>query len=543
MVSLLIAEDDELERNGLLSSIHWDEMGITIVGTADDGNRAFEMVERFSPDILITDIRMPIMDGIELARRTKELFPETKIIFVTGFDDFDYALAAIKFNISDYILKPYNTDIDKIEGSIKKIALECLSEKKKKREERILRETLNEHKPLLVEKFFRDVLTGVEMDDGRIENRIRFLQLNIDEEALLLALIQTEEPDIAGGSGDELGRQVTEISIVELLVEHLASFRYVKVLVWRSQEFIAIINDCITKLSDKQEINKTLNRIGSVLKMDYGIIATIGVSNVASNIKCLNSCYKEASEAVRHKFHLGRDKVIFYDDIKISERSSFPETGEMIRALIMAVEVGNTDDISHNLTSIFDEFQHCQGISLHYVQNVSAGILLQTIKTLMEMNLYANVMFEDTSTSLGRLMSLKTIPDIQSCLAESIDRLTEQVNENNKKRITNIIIAVKKAIHENYMNDITIESIASTVYLSPNYLNMIFKKNTGKSINKYLIEFRMNKAKEMLDKPDSTISGTSESVGYSNVAHFSTLFKKYTNLTPMEYREKKYLKE
>jgi AraC-type DNA-binding domain-containing proteins len=543
MLNLLIAEDDELERNGLISSINWEGLGITIAGCAEDGEQALEMAREIKPDILITDIRMPLMDGIELAGIIKKDYPDTKIIFISGFDDFNYALAAIKFNISDYILKPYNTDLEKVESSLKKVAYECLSEKRKKREERILQETINEYKPIFEDKFFRDIILGFEKNEGRIENKVSFFGIRKLAPAFLVVLIQIDEQNDILKNKTELESQLLKISLIEIFKEYLCKYYFFKIFSSHDNEFVIILNDNESTLKKENEIEMILERMKNAIAMEYDMALTIGISNMEYKLTDMSRCYNEALEAIRHKFYLGRDKVIFYNDIKFAKNTVFPDVDEIIRNIIFSVKVGNQEDIYIKLDGLFEEYSQSAGINCKYIQNIAAGMVLQAIKVLMELDLNVNSFFAEELMPLNQLMVLETIPDIKSWLKSTFKNMVDIINDNNTKRMTNITTTVKRIIQEKYMKDLLIEDIANEVFLSPNYLNTIFKKNSGKSINKYLIEIRMSKAMEMLNKPDATIYKVSESVGYKNIAHFSTLFKKYTNMTPMEYREKKYIQD
>ncbi|UVI33369.1 response regulator [Paenibacillus spongiae] len=431
MLKIVIADDAEIEREGLVQNIRWADLGITVAGAAADGLEAWDLIEEYQPDIVLTDIKMPIRDGIELAKLVAATYPATKIIFFSGYEDFNFALEAIKSKVCEYVLKPYT--LREITDALRKTAEQCRQEQEKSREELLLKHKFEETKPYLKEKLLKDIVYGLVRNEQVLQEMLRFLNIRPVHSSFTLMLFKTDERDNNSAHNPEQ-LETPMRAILDSLLEQRELAAYWRQSIvevqtlfnFRDGEFLLLLNNEEARLRDKAELVSFGLKVKTSLEERIDTRVTVCVSNPVEQMLQIAGCYKEVREMLKVAPLLGRDKVIFYDDM-------------------------NTPDTFNRMNKIV----------------------------------------------------------------------------NNVKQI----ISVK------YMEPITLKDIAGEVFISPNYLNSIFKKSTGKNMNKYLIEVRITKAMEQLNEADAVISRVSENVGYRNVAHFSTLFKKHTGLTPMEYRE------
>lgn len=407
MLKLVIAEDAAFEREGLVQSIPWNELGITVVGAAEDGAHAWELIKQHGPDIILTDIKMPIMDGIELSKAVNQHYPLTKIVFISGHEDFNFAMEAIKSKVMAYILKPYT--FHELTDTIRKVALLCTEEKRRDEQMRRIQTKFDETRPFFEEKLLQDIIHERIRDERTLNERLEYYGLYFDKPAYAVLLISFEAADtmneLALGDGAYLIRN-------------------------RPGEQIVLLNNEEALLYNRYQLEAIASKLQAAASAQLQTEAAIFISRPFTQLLNLAYGCKEVLEAQKRLPGAGRERPVFYDDLSSMD-------------------------------------------------------------------------------SMGRL-----------------DR---------------IVSDVKRIIQSRYMdNSITLNDIANEVFMSPNYLNSLFKKATGKNINKYLIDVRITAAMDLLLKPDATVNRVAEKVGYRNVAHFSTLFKKQSGMTPLEYRDNRY---
>jgi len=420
MLKIVIAEDAAIEREGLIRSIDWVGLGMELAAAADDGQMAWEFVQLHRPDILLTDIKMPLMDGIQLAKQVNEQYPATKIIFISGHEDFNFALEAIKSKVCEYILKPYT--IGEMTNALRTVADLCVKEQNKLREEAFMRSGWEESQAHRQEQLFKALLLGVQSHEAAPEA----LGFRNPKNGYVLMLVRFMAP-AEEGETDDIILQRASLLFQGMVNENAAILHGCKLLMIKEGEFLLLRNDDLQALHDKAEIERIGLHLHDWIKSRLNVEPAIGVSNPVADPNRLAECYKETLQALKLGMILGKVPVRFYADL----------------------------DAAETLT-----------------------------------------------------------------------------------RMDAIVKKAQRMISKRYMESITLNDIANEVFMSPNYLNMIFKKVTGKNINKYLIEFRVNRAIEQLQEADAVISRIAANVGYKNIAHFSTVFKKHTGLSPMEFRDK-----
>jgi two-component system response regulator YesN len=220
MLKLVIVEDEELDRNGLKRNVNWHDMGIELVGVYENGYDAFNAIKDSIPDIILTDIKMPVMDGLILARKVNELSQNVRIVFISGYDDFSYAKEAIELSASRYILKPF--EIQELTDVMIEIVNQCNEEKRKLLEGRIMEQKLNESLPLLKDKFCMDLLQGIYKDEENIKKRIEFLNLPLHLEGkYFVNLVEIDNYDDLIHDKEDNYINVLPLYIIDRIKENL----------------------------------------------------------------------------------------------------------------------------------------------------------------------------------------------------------------------------------------------------------------------------------------------------------------------------------
>ena len=531
MLKVFLAEDEFIVREGIKKNVDWEGHGYEFVGEAADGELAFPMIQRLLPDIVITDIKMPFMDGLQLSKLIKKNFPWMEIIILSGFAEFDYAKEAISIGVSDYLTKPISASvlierIDALSGKIEEKKQERLLKEKYARD---MEEDTEEEK----KKLFVHICIGDKAMPELLENAEK---LGIDITAswyniIILQVVSTHHAQ------EEYSGSVVEIyERIKKEIENdgnLMSQRYI------GDMLILLKADTEEEISDK--LNRNVEMILSVLK-DYPHVNYHGGSGLAaSRLTEVTASYKQASAAYAHRFFSDENALLSYTDvsnINANETTEF-DIGKIDPGLV------NRDRIKSFLQTgqqgeaqfFVDEYIECLGESA-----ANSAMFRQ----YMAMDAYFAV-----SEFLDRIGAGKdavapfdvAAGDINdkermaSYLSGCLEKALSVRDENAGNRHRSVIDEVKAYIEENYGDEeLSLNKLASHVNFSPNHLSMIFSEQMGESFIKYLTDFRMNKAKELLRCSSKRGSDISYEVGYKDPHYFSFLFKKTQGVTPTQYR-------
>lgn len=521
MYTVVVADDEKELRQALIRKVDWNGAGFTVIGEAENGAEALELVERLEPDLLLTDIRMPFFNGIELARQVREVRPATQIAFLSGYDDFSYAQQAIQYNIISYILKPISSaemqeELKKIKSRIDEKFQEFISSGQERVEiseflmplilDGFQREADEEQNQLLMEEAVRCGL----MKDSHSEFCYTVMAVSIlDEQG-----INVTSRDTVNAIDMILRKYIrhtsfyTEGRVVSLLLATHAGFdKYLHILV--------------------EDITQSVKRI-------MGFTSSVGISRPVNRISNVHEAYVEAMNAIGYARN-SETGVYFISDV---ERTDVFDL-EMIQTIVSEIEDlirGGSkqeleDCLNRTFTRVRGERPSTMAVSFLIVQLVSAVFRIayalgdqDAIQELQKCTPLQGNVLEDTSQMRARC--------IHFCLMAR-----ELISEQRKKSSTVLCERALELIETRYSDpDLSLVSIGSEIAVSPNYLSALIKKMTGSTFVDILTKKRMETAKEMLLCSSMKIKEISEKCGYNDQHYFSYCFKKYTGMSPIMCR-------
>ncbi|NBC70709.1 response regulator [Paenibacillus sacheonensis] len=543
MYKLLIVDDEPTVRAGLRSYFNWSSFGVEVMGEADDGDVALGMIEQQPPDLILTDVRMPTMDGITLSREVSARFPGAKIIFVSGHDDADYLKSALKVSAVDYIFKPVN--LDELSAVIKRVVADLDAERAERRLKEELQVKLKEGMPLLREKFLLSLIgSGVPKQDLR--ERLDFLGLRLPVDASYWVMVIAVD-DMAGvmGSRTERDRQLLWYSVLnifgELIDRYLGGYAFEH----RAGEFIGILlgnDESDTASSDAVEAILALaGEVRSNLEQWLKIGVTIGISERVTTLSELSEAYRGAREAADHKWYLGKNRIISMDSLRGPEtddggykRHDPPDHEELLSAL----KAANADKLRDILDKVFLDLNRGRRDGLKYGRNVCLQLALAVGQLLMELNVQSPELESAESTLWESLLAQETLGEMRQLLESHVTAACDRIREKRTGKTANLVERVRAIIERSYANGgLTVAEIGKEVYLTPTYVSLLFKQETGQTVNEYLTQVRVEKAKELLRDPQYKFYDICYAIGYTDPSYFTKLFKKATGVTPSVYRE------
>lgn len=517
MYQILIADDEPIVCEGL-RMFPWKEYGCRIVGEAEDGIEGIELLERLRPQIVITDIRMPGMNGIDFARKGKELFPDTEFIILTGYADFDYARDSLKIGIADYLLKPFSFE------DIKSALLPLLERIRQKREETEAMEAmilqLQSMLPILREQIFQDLL------EGNIPQSSRKLQL---------CGIQDQKYLVFSTQSDINNHDFNDLALYGILQQTIGTLH--------EQFYLAKGTDTIScVLCFKQEKEDgvcqaaAVNFCRLIREKVEGIChfsISIGISQVDSDIFKLYQLRKQSITALNEKYMIGGDLIMLYSDIKENHESSIPDYMPLEKSLQKCLINKDYEGICQNFQRIADEIiPVCE--SADTARTMLIAVVYNAVHFMAVSSLNVKICWQE----LNQLFLLENMDGFVLRCKKILTELPIGESDTARQYITDKILAY---IEQNYEKDVSLDTLSRQLNYSITYLSRLIKKNCGKNFTELLLECRINRAKELLKTSGQKINQIAKNVGYGDFSYFIQIFKKKTGVTPSEYRAMYYM--
>ncbi|WP_168122528.1 response regulator [Paenibacillus sp. HB172176] len=541
MYKLLIVDDEPTVRLGLGTYFNWSSFGIALMGEADDGDVALEMVEKEQPDLILTDVRMPNLDGLTMAKKVSEKYPHCKIIFVSGHDDADYLKSALKVSAADYIFKPVN--LQELTAVIRRVVAEMDNDRAEQLQKRDLLVKLKEGMPLLREKFLLSLLAS-SASKADLRERVSFLGLNLPlDGAYWVMVISIDDMAEVMGSRTERDRQLLWYSVQNISEELIGNYLGGYVFEFQNGEFACILRaEGDQEQADSAEALFALaGEIRTNLEKYLKIGVTIGISDQVDELSALSAAYKQAREAADYKWYLGKNRIITMDSLE--NRDS--EEGRLSRydwvyneQLISALKADDEAKLRGILDEIFADLNRNRRDGLKYGRNVCLQIVLAAGQILLEISAQSSELESSETVLWEALFEKETLEEMRLLIEAYLSAVRERIREKRSGKLANVVERVKAVIGEQYSNGaLTVSEIAKAVYLSPTYVSLLFKQDTGQTINEYLTHVRVEKAKELLSDPQYKFYDICYAIGYTDPSYFTKLFKKATGVTPSVYRD------
>ena len=531
MFKIFLVEDEFIVREGIKKKINWEEKGYEFVGEASDGELAFPMIQKTKPDIVITDIRMPFMDGLTLSKMVKQILPATEIIVLTGHEEFEYAKEAVKIGIAEYLTKPISSE--QLIAAVEQVA-ERIEEKRK--EEEILKKYQKEMEEDIEAKkkgLFLDLVGG---SLGTSELYKKAYELGVELSAIWYNVLLVKVQATKRGP-EEYSNRIVKIT------EQLKELENDKELLFfdRNLEGCAFLLKADSREELLQRQNKYIETMQRIFKEYHHVAYFIGVGNPTERLREIVTSFEQASYAFAHRFLKEDSQVLYYDKLLVNEKAESKEVS-IKDVNIKGFERDRIRDFIHTgdfeeIRFFVDEFSLSLGNgaleSKMFRQYLAMDVYFCVAEFLEELHQ------EEKKGALKDPLAqqLSSAESVMEYLEELIEAAILARDQAANNRYSNVVQDAVSYIEKNYADEeLSLNSLASYVNFSPNHLSTIFSQQTGQSFIKYLTEYRMGKAKELLRCTNKRSSMIAQEVGYKDAHYFSYLFKKEVGMTPTQYR-------
>lgn len=535
-IKVFLVEDEMVIRRGIKNSIDWEKEGYIFCGEASDGELAYPMIIKEKPDILITDIRMPFMDGLELCKLVKKELPNIKILILSGYDEFDYAKEAIRLGVTEYLLKPISSG--KLLEALNGVSESIRREKEDKDLVRKHMEEMRENTEHEKQKFFEQMIAGnLSMADA-LETGKKY-EMNLSAGMYNLLLFRFTLGEENRKSGELLGEAEYAIEKLTERLEYVFEFQ-------RGVEGWAflLMADNEEQMSERvKELSKDLEEI----MKNYSTIAYFGgIGQPVARLRELEESFREAERALAARFTMELNRIISVEDIRMAQNvdtlddieiTSFGEIEKTRTMLEKFLNNGAEDEIDEFVDVYINELpeENLKSVLMRQYIIMDAYIVMMSFCEKIEgIEGEMQAQSEELKNSMKTIQTLEEIKNYIRMLLKKIIGVRDTISG---RRYSDIIEIAKDQIRKTYMSDeISLNTIAAEVGMSPSYFSSIFSKEMGKTFVEYLTEIRMDRAKELLMCSSMKTSEIGYEVGYKDPHYFSYIFKKTQNCTPKEFR-------
>jgi two-component system response regulator YesN len=538
MYKLLIVEDEEKIRNGLATRVAWDELGFRVCGLAANGIEALQIMEKERPHVVMTDVRMPEMDGLKLAEVINKQYPSTNVLILSGFADFEYARQAIKLKIYDYLLKP--TDKKILINTFRCLKLRKDQEEflnKKQREKQFhINAGLEKYK----EYFLSKLLHGEYPFIYTIQEQLHSLELSLDGNCFCVCTLHIDLPDRILEDEWHNNRDLLKFSYANIVGELLDLTGCGAVHV-TGIDSMSIIFSYVNETELKKHMPPLIqNAMNCINKLIFGGMAKLfaGVGKTYNNILNVHTSFLESGKALDKRFFETGTTIFTYDEDMHLDNENRLVKGyrEDSNKIVSATLSGQTDELVPMLKALNASLASKKNVQ--DIRNYYYVLCFLLKSSLAEFDIGDQIIqdldFEDVIFSANHIHELSSY--VEKIFVDASRRIAESQDKDNSFK-QKVIGEVKRYIEQHYKENLSLKMIGQHVHLSPSYISFLFKEVTGETYTEYLKYIRIQNAKALLKHVNLKIYEIAERVGYNDYKYFTLQFKKITGMSPTEYRD------
>ncbi len=530
---ILLADDEEEVRKAIIRKIDWENIGFQVVGDADNGEEALEKIEQLKPDVVMTDIRMPYMDGLTLTARIRQKYPSIKVLIFSGYDDFEYAQQAIKLNVTEYILKPVN--VEELTEILHRVRDSLNEEIEHRRNVRLLRESYMNSLPIIRELFLNDLVRGNVLEE-EVSPKLEEYGVDILGARKWLVAVICVEPE-EREEGQPLSRQQEQklipISVRQLVEDNLKE--YFRFTIFNSTVGITLI----AAIDEGNTQTGFIDLLGDICKETRRILevtVTIGVGHSSPVPEQIGKSYQAAVDALGYKAIVGAGGTIYINDMEPVSRGKLKLEEKDEAELEAQIKFGTPETIEAEVRGLAlrmdDAKVHANQCKVYMLSLVGC-----ITRLMQQYDMDLRHIFDEDEGFMKLLENGQNREEFTAWLIDKACRMNEAMNRRRDTATRQVIEEAKLYIQEHYPDpDLSVEMICRQLHMSPAYFSTMFRKETGKTYVAYLTEVRLGKAVELLNETNDKTYVIARKVGYQEQNYFSYVFKKKYGVSPTKFR-------
>ena len=522
---IILVDDEIATRKGLIAGIKWESLGLELCGEAKDGIEGLELARRVQPHVILTDVRMPHMNGIEMVTELQKELPKCKIIFMSGYTDKEYLKSAIHLKAVDYVEKPLS--LTEISVSLSNAVDTCKEENVRKHNEDDLIKTSIKNIRILKNHLALELMNcKPDLKDIRSKYDLDLIGLNINDiytsviykfNQLKLNGYKLKVDNYHRDKLSDIVEKCLDGSDIKYVFGFSQNGQLIIFLSSRTEQFNGLLISVIKEIKQNFE-----NLFGEKT------LITVGVGKVVRGIENTTASYQIAKNTLHKYFLQGYGNIFYFDDIK---KFVEPVIDLKIYELVKNLEAEATLEL---LKSICEEWKNVKNINLRSIYVFLRNLIGRLSATMIDKGIKLEDESKEYELAFDEILNYYTLDEVIQFIYEKMSMFSRS-GEEHKGKSRKIISAINY-IKEHYNEEITLNMIADKIEVTPSYLCRLFKKETDKTVNGYIEEVRLQIAKELIRNYDMKLEEVAKRVGYNNANYFSIVFTKANGYYPSEYK-------
>ena len=528
LYKVILVDDEEEVREAIRRRIDWEEIGFTVAGTAENGEDALELAENCEPDVVMTDIQMPFMDGLTLLKKLKERFPDIRSVIFSGYDDFEYAKEAIKLESEEYILKPVDS------AELKKVFIrirERLDEQiRMRRNVEQLSQYYENSRPMMKEQLLIGLLEGRELQYD-LERYQKDFGFQIESAFYCAAAFR-----ITPVSDDRarLDKNLMAVSLEQIVNDWFKDILPV-------EAFVYLDTVCVlARLSGTGQYTVFAEEMDRLCRSAHKLLdanVCAGIGRVYGNAESIHTSFLEAKDAFHHRIFVGENQAILISDVDPVCDAEDYVSEKQIRHIIRQVKIGTPESLEAEIREFAEKIKKSD-FTLGQLRIFYAEFIVELLRLMRGHGINtaeSQIGNINTNEEMDRFVSMDEFADRLVELAGSI---REKISSSRLDTTRKLAEDAKQYIMDHYSeSSFSVDDICAHLGVGTSYFSSVFKKDTGMSFVTYLTNVRMNEAQRLLDTTDEKSYIIAGLVGYEEPNYFSYVFKKHFGISPSKYRQ------
>ncbi|KIL41558.1 hypothetical protein SD70_06780 [Gordoniibacillus kamchatkensis] len=532
MYKIIIVDDDEEVREGIIECIDWNSHGFEVAAECSDGSEALAAARKHKPDLILSDICMPYMDGIELARQIQTVSPHTKVIILTGYDDFDYAQQALRLKVYDFIVKPMTAG--ELRAMLDKVKLDMDREAASRLSLQQLSAKLHQSMPLLKERFLERLMNEPVSEDEVLSNLHDFGLPPVCPPCLVL----TVHIDDLDKLRQERWRSGLDLPCFAAYNVALDVAEEKQAVVFRTrEETIAVLLFGMEETPLYEMAFHVAEELRRCTETFLKFTVTIGIGEVCAKLGDLPRSYQSSAAAAGYRFVLGKNRIISIRDMEGASTAPKQPNQDWGNKFAALLKTGTSEEaealVGQFIADLRSTLLPADGCCLHI-----QAVIIAMMNIMRELCQSDTPLFAHLEQTLADIHRFTTLHDTELWLkdlcCEAVSQLSGQRGDFAQAGVRSAIAYIEEHFADEHFS---VRQVCRHVHLSKSYLSTIFKQQTDQTIMEFATRLRMEKAKELLLAPLKSYEVAAK-VGYSDPQYFSVQFKKQTGLSPTEFRDR-----
>lgn len=529
MYNIMIVDDEPVIKQGLLFFVNWEALDCKVVCDAQNGIDAIKKLASHPVDIVLTDIKMPGMGGLELSKYIHENHPSIKVIILTAFADFSYAQTAIQYNVVDFVIKTNPTE--KIPDAVSKAKALIAQEKEKEERLKLMEQRANIRLSEVCEKFFKDVFNGILVNENILQSKLTELEIKIENYFVVLFDIHSISSNGSSISPEDYNKFIQSVN--NLLSMAFKSYSHYTIAMDRNLMAAVISFNNYNIPLCTQKLLMTCNEILAMADNFMRFTISIGISQMQQSTPALPVAYQEAKDALKGGFY-NDNHVSVYMPYTPPTSLSTNQPHYFAEKIVGSLQLGNPSEAAKSLENILEEYRS----NTEPIENVKVSCMLiasYCYRLLASYKLFAPELADNEPETYKQIQSSRNIQNLMDILRQLIENIA-QVMTSSDNKFSYLIKETQKYIRDNFCRNINLQSIADHIHVNSSYLSRLYKKETGESIVDAINTHRIDYAKKLLKDPANKVFEVACAVGIEDPAYFTHVFTKYAGMSPKEYK-------